>query len=252
MLLEVRGLEVRSAAVRVADVTRVESRHTGSMLEASAWSSCNAIHKARVAPAELPLTAMRVGSMFHSFALDRTNCTAHPVVHRSGERGVGAEPVVGGDHRDARIQALLEDRPRPHTGLVAPLERATVEEDQHGRQPVRPGPPEVERVPPVRAIRNISICGRTALLLASVPSDDFAFSRVFLYSRASLRLKTPSPFASAPRNFASRCCNFGSVSGCLLWAPPRSGTRRGVPWAGRMRGSAEMETSHDGSTRCKS
>ena len=64
------------APLTAAAVRRVDSRATGSGLSGFAMSSWKASQSDEQAPAEPPVAAIRLLSMFHSPAFDRRNCTA--------------------------------------------------------------------------------------------------------------------------------------------------------------------------------
>src|SRR3954468_21135387 len=64
------------APLTAAQVSRVDSRATGSGLSGWAMSSWNASQSDEQAPADPPVAPTRDLSMFHSLAFDRRNWTA--------------------------------------------------------------------------------------------------------------------------------------------------------------------------------
>src|SRR5262249_22307062 len=71
-----RGWSEVCARLTAARHSRVDSRAMGSSLFGSAMSSWKASHSEEHPPADPPVAPMRFLSMFHSFALERTNCNA--------------------------------------------------------------------------------------------------------------------------------------------------------------------------------
>src|SRR5262245_31989401 len=64
------------APVTAAQVSLEDSRETASLLLGSAMSLCRASHNEVQAPAEPPVEPTRLGSTFHSLALERMVCRA--------------------------------------------------------------------------------------------------------------------------------------------------------------------------------
>jgi hypothetical protein len=88
---------------------------------------------------------------------------ARAVEHRGGVGGVLRQPVAGRSDRDPRAQAL-EHQPGGYARLVPLPEPAAVKEDDQGRAAglpgLRPGPPDVQHVPLVRAVADVRMRGR--------------------------------------------------------------------------------------------
>ena len=212
-----------------AAVSRVDSRATGSALSGLAMSSWKASQSDEQAPAEPPVAAIRLLSMFHSPAFERRNCTAlrgvlQRPLHRRldpGRLGLRGEAIVDRRDRDPAVEQLLEVS---HADLVAVDPAAAMDVDDERGGLLGVGLEEVEHLPLVLAVGDVGKRRRHA-----IPPDGLGLRlsfgvllllgfRLFLHGlglRSSRRIQ--DDHASEP----------GDESGGLVTAGERNGSGHG-------------------------